>query len=112
MQCHYCLTAAYAFTHEKSQGQTIPYVLVNLAKLPTGKLAPFHVYVALSRSKGRDNIRILRDFEPDLFTKHPSEELKLEDVRLERLVDRTILEFRNGVHDYIIGLHSDQDKAA
>ncbi|KAJ7575006.1 hypothetical protein C8J56DRAFT_723667, partial [Mycena floridula] len=91
----YCLTAAYAFTHEKSQGQTIPYILVDLAKLPMGKLTPFHVYVALSRSKGRGNIRILRDFKPDLFTKHPSEELKVEDARLEKLVDRTILDFKN-----------------
>ncbi|KAJ7573921.1 hypothetical protein C8J56DRAFT_708473, partial [Mycena floridula] len=75
-QRQYCLMAAYAFTHEKSQGQTIPYILVNLAKLPNGYLMPFHVYVSLSRSKGRDNIRILRDFEPHLFTRHPSEALK------------------------------------
>ncbi|KAJ7599164.1 hypothetical protein C8J56DRAFT_770715 [Mycena floridula] len=96
----YCLTAAYAFTYEKSQGQTIPYVLVDLAKLPNGYLTPFHVYVSLSRSKGSDNIRILRDFEPHLFTRHPSEALKDEDERLGRLVAKTLINFKEGKHGY------------
>ncbi|KAJ7598288.1 hypothetical protein C8J56DRAFT_720732, partial [Mycena floridula] len=90
----YCLTAAYAFTHEKSQGQTIPYVLVDLAKLPSGELTPFHVYVSLSRSKGRSNIRILRRFEPHLFTRHPSQALRVEDERLDLLIARTSMDFK------------------
>ncbi|KAJ7770381.1 hypothetical protein B0H14DRAFT_2383013, partial [Mycena olivaceomarginata] len=47
---------AYAFTDYRSQGQTIPYVLVDIASPPTGKLSLFNLYVALSRSSGRETI--------------------------------------------------------
>ncbi|KAJ6495754.1 hypothetical protein C8R47DRAFT_954709, partial [Mycena vitilis] len=57
------MTPAYAFTDYKSQGQTLPRVFIDLEKPPTGKLTPFSAYVALSRSKGRDNIRLLRGYE-------------------------------------------------
>ncbi|KAG1830514.1 hypothetical protein EV424DRAFT_1315396 [Suillus variegatus] len=43
------MTAAYAFTDYRSQGQTIPYVLVDIATPPTGGLNLFNLYVALSR---------------------------------------------------------------
>ncbi|RDB25791.1 ATP-dependent DNA helicase RRM3 [Hypsizygus marmoreus] len=76
------LTPAYAFTDYKSQGQTIERVIVDLAKPPYGELTPFHAYVALSRSRGRETIRLLRSFEEKLFTAHPSEDLRLEDMRL------------------------------
>ncbi|RDB27295.1 ATP-dependent DNA helicase PIF1 [Hypsizygus marmoreus] len=79
------ITPAYAFTDYKSQGQTIERVIVDLAKPPTGELTPFHAYVALSRSRGRDTIRLLRNFDEKLFTTHPSEDLRLEDIRLEKL---------------------------
>ncbi|KAJ7574257.1 hypothetical protein C8J56DRAFT_1065082 [Mycena floridula] len=55
----FAMTAAYAYTHEKAQGQTLGTVLVDLAPHPGGELTPFHVYVALLRSKGRSTIRIL-----------------------------------------------------
>ncbi|KAG9022127.1 hypothetical protein FRB95_000695 [Tulasnella sp. JGI-2019a] len=50
------LTAAYAFTDMQSQGQTIPYVIVDIAAPPTGGLTPFNAYVTLSQSSGRDMI--------------------------------------------------------
>ncbi|KAJ6501525.1 hypothetical protein C8R47DRAFT_969993 [Mycena vitilis] len=84
------MTPAYAFTDYKSQGQTLPRVFIDLEKPPTGKLTPFSAYVALSRSKGRDNIRLLRGYEVGLFTTHPSEDLKKEDERLDELTKDTM----------------------
>ncbi|KAF8424992.1 hypothetical protein L210DRAFT_797582, partial [Boletus edulis BED1] len=79
------LTAAYAFTDYRSQGQTIEKVIVDIGKPPTGELTPFNAYVALSRSRGRDSIRLLRGFDEKLFTTHPSEHLRREDERLNEL---------------------------
>jgi hypothetical protein len=42
-------------------------------------------YVALSRSRGRNTIRLLRDFDEDLFQHPPSEALRLDMERLEAL---------------------------
>jgi ATP-dependent exoDNAse (exonuclease V) alpha subunit len=83
------MTPGYAFTDYKSQGQTIQHVYIDLEKPPTGKLTPFSAYVALSRSKGRDRIRLLRGYEPDLFTTHPSLDLEAEDARLDALTQQT-----------------------
>ncbi|KAG1832383.1 hypothetical protein EV424DRAFT_1312987, partial [Suillus variegatus] len=69
------LSPAYAFTDFKSQGQTINHILVNIGKTSSFALSPFNAYVALSHSHGRDTIRLLQDFEDDLFTRHPSESL-------------------------------------
>ena len=85
----YAMTSGYAFTDYKSQGQTIEYVIIDVGKPPTGALSPFSVYVALSRSRGRDTIRLLRDFDPNLFQHHPSEALRLDMKRLERLNEAT-----------------------
>ncbi|EAU82018.2 ATP-dependent DNA helicase PIF1 [Coprinopsis cinerea okayama7 len=81
----YALTAAYAFTDYKSQAQTIEKVIVDLEKPPTGHLSPFNVYVALSRSRGRQHIRMLRGFDESLVTVHPSEDLRIEMQRLRAL---------------------------
>ncbi|KAJ7075217.1 hypothetical protein B0H15DRAFT_867537 [Mycena belliarum] len=83
------ITPAYAFTDYKSHGQTLEYVLIDLEKPPTHKLTPFSAYVALSRSRGRDRIRLLRGFETSLFTTHPSEDLRREDARLDVLTAET-----------------------
>ncbi|KAJ6471305.1 hypothetical protein C8R47DRAFT_988306 [Mycena vitilis] len=83
------MTSGYAFTDYKSQGQTILYVYIDLEKPPSGKLTPFSAYVALSRSKGRDRIRLLRGFDMSLFTKHPSPDLEKEDERLDELTAET-----------------------
>ena len=42
------MTTVYAFTDYRSQGQTIPYVLVDIATPPTGGLNLFNLYVTLS----------------------------------------------------------------
>lgn len=84
------LTAAYAFTDMRSQGQTIGHVVVDIGKPPTGgPLTPFNAYVALSRSSGRETIRLLRDFDDSLFTTLPSLELEVEDQRLKDLNEET-----------------------
>src|SRR6267154_239255 len=77
------LTVAYAFMDCKAQGQTLGNMLVDIGKLSRFPVNQFAAYVALSRSKGRHKIRLLRDFDDKLFTKHPSLDLKTEDDRLE-----------------------------
>ncbi|OAX41193.1 hypothetical protein K503DRAFT_767869, partial [Rhizopogon vinicolor AM-OR11-026] len=73
-----------------SQGQTISHTIIDIGIPPTGGLTPFNVYVALSRSRGQDNIRLLRDFdEKRLLMMHPCEYLQIEDERLVRLDNET-----------------------
>ncbi len=81
----YPVTAAYGFTDYRSQGQTLPYVLVDIASPPQGKLSLFNLYVALSRSSGRSTIRLLRDFKDDLFQGSHDTQLLWEDDRLDDL---------------------------
>ncbi|KAJ2912091.1 hypothetical protein MD484_g8323, partial [Candolleomyces efflorescens] len=81
----YALTGAYAFTDFKAQGQTLEKAIVDIATPPGGRQTPFNIYVALSRGRGRDSLRILRNFDHELFTRHPSEELRSEMARLEEL---------------------------
>lgn len=77
------MTAAYAFTDYQAQGQTIPYVTVDIKTPPRGGLSLFNLYVALSRSSGRATIRLLRDFDDELVLQaHPAPVLD-EDDRLE-----------------------------
>lgn len=83
------MTAAYAFTDYRSQGQTIPFVLVDIGTPPTGTLSLFNLYVALSRSSGRESIRLLRDFDDALFLKGHDPVLLAEDDRLESLNEST-----------------------
>jgi ATP-dependent exoDNAse (exonuclease V) alpha subunit len=79
------VTPAYSFTDYRSQGQTISHSIIDIATPPSGGLTPFNVYVALSRGRGRDNIRLLRDFDEKLLMSHPCEYLRVEDERLMRL---------------------------
>ncbi|KAJ6471673.1 hypothetical protein DFH09DRAFT_954332 [Mycena vulgaris] len=44
------VTGAYAFTDYRSQGQTLPYVYVDIGTPPPGGLSIFNLYIALSRS--------------------------------------------------------------
>ena len=53
---------ADSFTDYWSQGQTIHYVLVDIAQSPMGTLSLFNLYVALSRNSGQDIIQLLQDF--------------------------------------------------
>ena len=81
----YPITTAYAFTDYRSQGQTIPHVLVDIAQPPAGKLTLFNLYVALSRSSGRTTIRLLRDFDDKMFKATHDTLLLAEDDRLDEL---------------------------
>ncbi|KAJ3870704.1 hypothetical protein F5051DRAFT_341722, partial [Lentinula edodes] len=91
------LTPGYAFTDLKSQGQTIEYVIVDLASPNYGsKLNAFGAYVALSRSRGRDTIRILRGFDEGLFVTHPSSVLEAEDQRLDEYEEATTKAWTDG----------------
>lgn len=84
------ITPAYAFTDYRSQGQTIPSVLVDISSPPgPAKLSLFNLYVALSRSSGRSTIRLLRDFEDSLFYQEHDEDLLTEDARLDELDRKT-----------------------
>lgn len=83
------LAPAYAFTDFKAQGQTIDHILVDIGKTTCFALSPFNAYVSLSRSHGRDCIRLLRDFDNNLFLRHPSEDLQIEDARIEELAEET-----------------------
>ena len=88
-RCQYAMTARYAFTDYKSQGQTIEYIIIDIGKPPTGTLYLFSAYVVLSWSRGRDTIQLLRDFNNNLFRNHPSKALRREMTRLEALNDAT-----------------------
>lgn len=85
----YPITPAYAFTDYRSQGQTIPCVIVDIATPPGGELTLFNIYVALSRSRGRQSIRILRDFDPRTLMQPIDHMLVAEDRRLAELDETT-----------------------
>ncbi|OCH88042.1 hypothetical protein OBBRIDRAFT_735191 [Obba rivulosa] len=56
------MTAAYAFTDYCSQGQTIPYVLIDITiPPPSGTLSLFSLYVALLQSSGSPSLMIEDD---------------------------------------------------
>lgn len=85
------ITPAYAFTDYRAQGQTLDCCIVDIGPPPTWQLTPFNAYVTLSCSRGRHNIRLLRNFEERLFTQHPSEYLRKEDRRLDGMDQKTIM---------------------
>ncbi|KAJ6506468.1 hypothetical protein DFH09DRAFT_943276, partial [Mycena vulgaris] len=65
------------------------YVYVDIGTPPTGGLSLFNLYVVLSRSSGRDTIRLLRDLDDKMFKQGHEPELLAEDNRLERLNEDT-----------------------
>ena len=93
------LTPSYSFTDYRSQGQTIENVIIDIGRVPSGSLNTFNAYVALSRSRGWDSIRLLQDFDDKLFMTHPSSELAAEDDRLEQLDLSTIQMYEGRYYD-------------
>jgi hypothetical protein len=69
----------------EAQGQTIPYVIIDLAPPPTSGLPLFNLYVSLSRSSGRNTTRLLRDFEDEIFLQVHEPELTDQDERREQM---------------------------
>ena len=63
----------------------MPFVLIDITPPPSGTLTLFNLYVALSRSSGRDTIRLLQDFDDNMFKKAHDRELLDEDERLGQL---------------------------
>ena len=106
----YAMSAGYTFTDYKSQGQTIEYVIIDIGRPPSGTLSSFSVYVALSRSRGRDMIRLLRDFDPNLFQNHPSEALRIEMKRLDELNETTKREWRERKKSGADGSHKNSEQ--
>ncbi|KAF5321196.1 hypothetical protein D9619_001956 [Psilocybe cf. subviscida] len=97
----YAITPGYAFTDYKSQGQTIEYVIIDIGKPGSGGgLSPFSTYVALSRSRGRDTIRLLRDFDEQLFQRHPSEYLE-KDMKRIQILDKMTQEKWQGHRPHV-----------
>lgn len=94
------LTQAYPFTDHKSQGQTLEHVLVDIGKLSRFPVNAFAGYVALSRSRGRHMIRLLRDFDERLFPTHPSRDLLEEDKRLHTAAEETKKKWEAGFYNY------------
>jgi len=94
------LTPGYAFTDHKSQGQTLEYVLVDIGRLSHFPVNAFAAYVALSRSRGRHKIRLLRDFDDKLFNTHPSADLREEDRRLSLAAEETKQKWLAGFYKY------------
>ena len=85
------MTESYAFTDYRAQGQTIKNVIVDIARPTGGTLTLANVYVALSRSSGRDTIRLLRPFDVDVLLQPLDENLQVEDTRLSQLNRQTKL---------------------
>ena len=94
------LTQGYAFTDHKSQGQTLGNALVDIGMLSRFPVNSFASYVALSRSRGRDKICLLRDFDVKLFTTHPSADLREEDDRLRVAAEETKQKWLAGLYKY------------
>ncbi|KAJ8580064.1 hypothetical protein M405DRAFT_891925 [Rhizopogon salebrosus TDB-379] len=93
------LIPAYAFTDFKSQGQTIDHVLVDIGKTTCFGLSLFNAYVALCCSRGRETIRFFKDFDDNLFICHPSEDLRIEDERIDGLVKQTYSRYTKGKYN-------------
>jgi len=96
----YALSTGYAFTDHKSQGQTLEHVVIDIGPTKWFLVDPFAAYVALSRSRGCKTIRLLQDFDPSIFTKHPSEALRLEDEHLNNMAEETSVKFKAGCYKF------------
>ncbi|KAL4079087.1 hypothetical protein J3A83DRAFT_4054784, partial [Scleroderma citrinum] len=55
------VTTAYAFTDHRSQGKTLPVVVVDIATLPTGGLTLFNVYMARSPKSALHCLELLTE---------------------------------------------------
>ncbi|KIN98835.1 hypothetical protein M404DRAFT_156721 [Pisolithus tinctorius Marx 270] len=83
------ITPAYAFTDYHAQAQTLKHCIVDISTPPSGQLTLFNVYMALLCSCGHEMIQLLRDFNVQLFTQHPSEYLHREDKCLHKMDEET-----------------------
>jgi ATP-dependent exoDNAse (exonuclease V) alpha subunit len=61
------ITAAYAFTNYKAQGQTLQPVIVDIGNPPSGRLNAFNTYVVISRGRSHEMLRLLRNFNSSIL---------------------------------------------
>src|ERR1700683_5636734 len=66
----YMICAGYVFMNHKAQGQTLENIIVDVGTTNNFPVTPFLAYVVLSQNRGRDTIRLLRDFDETIFTKY------------------------------------------
>jgi len=97
----YPLCTTYAFMDHKAQGQTIKCIIVNIGPTKRFPVDPFATYVAMSHSRGHNTIRLLRDFDKRIFTRHPSTELRSEDERLACLTTQTKAKYEMGAYNFV-----------
>jgi hypothetical protein len=96
----YTFTGAYALTDCRAQGLTMDSVIVDIARPPDRKgLSMFNIYVALSRSRGRDTIRLLRDFDQELLLKREDLDLRDDDLLTSRADIQTERNWRLSLTD-------------
>lgn len=79
------LVPAFAFTDYKSQGRTLDWVVVNLAKGNSLQ----SIYVMLSRATGLQRILVLRWFPPNKVYQCPAQDLRDEFKHLEVIAEQT-----------------------
>jgi hypothetical protein len=75
-------------------------VIIDIGTTKKFPVTPFAAYVALSRSRGRETVRLLHDFDDTIFTRHPSQYLRLEDDRLEYLNANTKDRYETGYYNF------------
>ena len=63
-------TPVYGLTHYRAQAQKVEYCVADIGLSPSGRLAFFNAYVALSYN------RLLHDFDKRLLVRHPNEHLR------------------------------------
>ena len=82
------LVPAYSITTHKSQGQTLPKIIIDL-NMPPGMVEVASCYVPLSRVKHLADIAILRDFDISALRIKPSKGQIDELSRLSNLSEKT-----------------------
>lgn len=82
------LIPAYSITTHKSQGQTLPKIVIDL-NMPPGAVEVASAYVPLSRVKKLEDLVILQDFSIDVLRVKPSRGQIDELKRLANLFEQT-----------------------
>ena len=100
-RCQYPLCTAYTFTDHKAQGQTLEPVVVDIGPIKKFMVDPFAAYMALSRSRSQHSIRLLWDFNDNIFTRHLSESLWIEDEQLAEMGSMTNILYQASHYNYL-----------
>lgn len=88
------LVPAYAITDIKSQGSTLPAVIVDLQTPADGHSSFAAKYVALSRARSLQSIAILRPFSRQDLEYQPPRDLLAEERRLASIAVKTASKYK------------------